>query len=188
VIFRTVEACPKFSLGTLWRFFNDFYFIFGLFMIALGGYLISVGNKYQDITLFLVGQASVSTLFMIVVFAGMFPDQQDMWVVWVILIISLAVGAAAGYATRKWGKYGVLILGAWLGGIIGSIMYSLLFRLLWEENGTEIMWLSITAFGVLLAYLSQVYFHFAVIAGSSIIGSFLFYRVRISQRVIFFHV
>jgi hypothetical protein len=146
-------------------------------MIILGSYLVSFGNKYQEHTLFLVGLGSVSTLFMIVVFAGIFPDQQEMWVVFAVMLVSLVVGGFAGYATRRWAKYGVLLLGAWLGGILGQILYSILFRLIWEDNGTEIMTLSILVFAAFVAYLSQVYFHFSVIAGSSIIGSFLFLRV-----------
>ena len=93
------------------------------------------------------------------------------------MLVSLALGSAAGYATKRWTKYGVLLLGAWLGGIIGQIMYSILFRLVWEDNGTQVMTLSILIFAGIVAYLSQVYFHFSVIAGSSIIGSFLFFRV-----------
>jgi hypothetical protein len=47
--------------------------VFGILMITLGGYLVVLGNKYQEHTLFLVGLASVSTLSMIIIFAGIFP-------------------------------------------------------------------------------------------------------------------
>jgi hypothetical protein len=106
-----------------------------------------------------------------------------MWVVWLVLLGSLAVGAVAGMATRKYGKHGVVILGAWLGGIIGQVLYSILFRLIWENNGTEIMWASIIVFSAIMAYMSYLYFHFSVIAGSSIIGSFLFFRVSIAHKL-----
>lgn len=180
IVFRSAEACPKFSLGTLWRFCEQFYILFGILMIALGGYLVTFGNKYQDHTLFLVGLGSVSTLAMILIFAWIFPDQEEMWVVFVVLLVSLVFGSAAGYATKKYAKYGILLLGAWLGGILGQILYSVLFRLIWEDDGTKLMTLSILIFAGLVAYLSQAYFHFSVIAGSSIIGSFLFFKVSTS--------
>jgi hypothetical protein len=70
-------------------------------MIALGSYLVSYGAKYQDKTLFLLGTSTVTTLFMIVIYVGLFPDQSETWLVFVTLLISLSVGSAAGYATMK---------------------------------------------------------------------------------------
>lgn len=177
IVFRTAEACPKFSLGTLWLFFNDFYIFFGVLMIALGFYLMVFGEKYQDVTLFLTGQATVATLAMILIFAEVYPDRQDVSVVWAVLIVSLFIGAGAGYATVRYAKVGVIIFGAWLGGLIGSVLYSLLFRLITDEYPLLILWLCILTGASLVGYLSHVYFHIAVIVGSSSIGSYLFFRV-----------
>ena len=99
---RTTEACPRLSLGTLWNFFNDFYIFFGLSMIALGSYLVSFGSKYEDHTLFMLGTSTIATLFMIVIYVGLFPDKSEVWLVFLTLLLSLGVGSAAGYATMKY--------------------------------------------------------------------------------------
>ena len=115
---------------------------------------------------------------MIVMFVFLYPDHSQTWVVWLTLVLSLLVGAGAGYATMRWGHIGVLILGGWLGGLLGSIMYSCVFHLISESYPILFTVLSILAFAALVAYLSQVYFSSAVMVGSSLIGAFLFIRVR----------
>ena len=102
IVMRTSEACPRLALGTLWNFFNDFYIFFGVLMIALGAYLVSFGAKYQEYTLFIMGTSTVSTVFMIVIYVGLFPDKSEIWLVFLTLLFSLAVGSAAGYATMKY--------------------------------------------------------------------------------------
>lgn len=48
-----------------------------------------------------------------------------MWVVWLTLVVSVGIGSGAGYATQKWARTGVLLIGTWIGGIIGAGLYSL---------------------------------------------------------------
>jgi hypothetical protein len=177
IVMRTSEACPRLALGSLWNFFNDFYIFFGIFMIVLGGYLISFGAKFENYTLFLIGTCTVSTLFMIVIYAGFFPDKSEAWVVFLTLLISLGIGSAAGYAAMKFAKYGVILGGAWLGGIIGSVFYSVALRTLSESYPLAVMWLSIISLAGLVAYLAHRYFGVAMIFGTAIIGSFLIFRV-----------
>jgi len=178
--FRSIEGCPKISIGSLWRFYNNFYVVFALLMIGLGLFFILFGGEYKEVTLFLIGGSIVTTFMLLVLYIGVIPDNQGQGLVAVALISSLAVGAAAGYATQRWGHIGVLLVGIWLGALIGSVIYSCLIRLITEEEPTLFLCLSALAFAALVGYLSQVYFHLAVIVGSAIIGSFLVIRVSAS--------
>jgi len=130
IVMHTAEACPVLSLGTLWNFFNDFNIFFGVLMIALGAYLVSFGAKYEPYTLFILGTSTVATILMIVIYAMLFPDKSETWIVFLTLLLSLAIGSAAGYAAMKFTKYGVLLGGAWLGGVLGCILYSVALRTL----------------------------------------------------------
>lgn len=49
------DACPKLTLGSLWYFFNENYYIFGLLMMGLGVFLMIVGGRYYKFTMFLTG-------------------------------------------------------------------------------------------------------------------------------------
>ena len=175
---HTSEACPRLALGTLWNFFNKFYIVFGILMIALGSYLVSFGAKYQEYTLFLMGTSTVSTVFMIVIYVGLFPDKSELWLVFLTLLFSLAIGSLAGYATMRFAEYGIILGGAWLGGIIGSVFYNVALRTLSSTHPLVILWVSILSLAGVVAYLAHRYFGVAMIFGSSIIGSFLFFRVK----------
>lgn len=126
-----------------------------------------------------MGEVTVATLMIVVMFVGVYPDRQGAPIVCGTLIVSLAVGAAAGYATKRWGHIGVLLIGAWLGGLLGSVVYSCLIRMITEESPMIFLWLSIISFSLIVSYLSQVYFQVAVIVGSAVIGSFFFFRVSL---------
>ena len=69
----THEACPKLSLGTLWHFFNTFYFIFGVFMMILGLAFLIVGGRYYQFTFFVAGQMTVAAFIMIIMFTMVYP-------------------------------------------------------------------------------------------------------------------
>lgn len=116
---------------------------------------------------------------MFIMFVGFPNENREMWMVWLNLVLGQIVGAAAGFAVKKYAKIGILLLGIWLGGLLGSVMYSCLFRLISEEQPLVVLWLSIIFFAGLIGYLSQRYFHFAVMVGSAALGSFTFYRVSV---------
>ena len=68
-------------------------------MITLGLFLMIFGGKYHKATMFLVGQVTVAAVVLIIMFALVYPTNSPMWVVWVTLIVSLLIGAGAGYGT-----------------------------------------------------------------------------------------
>ena len=100
-----------------------------------------------------------------------------MWVVWLTLMVSVGMGAGIGYAAQKWARVGVLFIGTWIGGILGALMYSLLFNVFSRNNPVLGLWLSVALTGVIVAALSMIYFDHAVIIGSAIAGSYAFVRV-----------
>jgi hypothetical protein len=51
----SAEACPVLSLGTLWTFFNTYYYVFGLLMMGLGVFLMVLGGRLYKVTMFLSG-------------------------------------------------------------------------------------------------------------------------------------
>jgi hypothetical protein len=49
------DACPVLTLGTLWHFFNKYYYIFGVSMILGGIFLMIFGGRLYKVTMFLAG-------------------------------------------------------------------------------------------------------------------------------------
>ncbi len=104
--------------------------------------------------MFLIGQLSVGVVSVIVTFAIFFPERQEIWVVWLVLIGCLALGALAGYATQRWGHIGVMLIGFWLGAILGSMIYSGVIIRITNQQSIFTLWFTITFSGLLMAYLS----------------------------------
>ena len=100
-----------------------------------------------------------------------------MWVVWLTLMVAMGMGAGIGFAACKWSRIGVLIIGCWIGGLLGSVLYTLFFHMFSKDNPLLVLWLLIAFCSVVIAILSMIFFDHAVIIGSSLGGSYMFVRV-----------
>lgn len=103
-----------------------------------------------------------------------------MYVVWLTLMVSIGIGSGIGYAAQKWARVGVLLIGLWVGGLFGALLYSILFSVFAGSNPLGMLWMCIAFCGVLVGILSMIYFDHAVIIGSSLAGAYIFGRVRTS--------
>ena len=65
---------------------------------------------------------------MILMFSQVYPNNSPMWVVWLTLIVSVGMGTGIGFAAQKWARIGVLIIGVWIGGLTGALLYSMVFH------------------------------------------------------------
>ena len=98
VILTSPAACPVLTLGTLWYFFNTYYYLFGVTMMLTGIFLMIFGGRMFKVTMFLAGEVSVASFIMIIMFAAVYPNNSPMWVVWLTLMVSIGMGAGIGYA------------------------------------------------------------------------------------------
>ena len=89
------------------------------------------------------------------------------------------MGTGPGYFTQRWARSGVLLIGGWIGGLLGAVVYTAIIAKYTENNPLLALWLTVIFFAVLVGVLSQIYFDYAVILGSASIGSYLFIRVSL---------
>jgi hypothetical protein len=154
-----------------------YYSVFGILMMGLGFFLMFSGGKFYRVTMFLAGQASVAAFIVILMFTSVYPVNSPVWVVWLTLMVGLGMGAGIGFAAQRWSRIGVLIIGTWIGGLLGAILYTLLFYMFSASNPLLVLWLTILFCSVVVAVLSMVFFDHAVCIGSSLGGSYIFVRV-----------
>jgi hypothetical protein len=148
----------------------------------LGGlWLLIYGGKYFHVTMFLAGQVSIAAFIMIILFASVYPKNSPFWVVWLTLFVALGMGSGVGYAAQRWSRIGVLFIGAWIGGLMGGMLYSSVFYVFSEDNPLLAIWLCISFSAIIVAVLSMIYFDHAVIIGAALGGSYIFVRVIINK-------
>ena len=176
MIITSKEACPKITLGTLWHFFQAYYLGFGVIMIILGIYFLAFGGRYHQATMLMFGQFSFSAAAMILLFALIYPKNAPEYAVWLSLIGSLGLGYGVGYLVQKYARVGVLLIGAWMGALLGSLIYASIIVKIQGESTLVALWLTILICSIAVAILSQVFFDHTVIVGSAIVGSYVLVR------------
>ena len=77
----------------------------------------------------------------------------------------------------------MLLIGLWIGGIFGALLYTILFSAFASGNPIGTLWMCIALCGVIIGILSMIYFDHAVIVGSSLAGAYVFGRVRFLKLI-----
>lgn len=104
--------------------------------------------------MFLFGELSFTALAMIILFAFVYPKDSPEWTVWFSLIICLAMGSGTGYLTQKYARAGVLLIGLWIGGLLGAFIYASSVSKLENQNPLIALWLTLLVTTIIIGYLS----------------------------------
>ncbi len=128
-----------------------------------------------------------ATFFLILMYVAVIPIKSETWLMVVMFLAAFGLGSIVGIGMKKFGRSGMIVTAAWIGGVLGCMSYSAVLRLITIETyPLLLLWLTIIIYAGIAGYLANKYFDVAIIFGSSIIGSFLFFRVRIKSFLIFF--
>lgn len=114
---------------------------------------------------------------MITLFLTVYPSYSPEWVVWITLVVGLGIGAGIGYAASKWARIGVLFLGLITGAGLGAFIYGVGFYGLSDDHPFLVLWLTMAGTGFIVAIVSMIFFDYAVIIYSAIIGGYILMRV-----------
>lgn len=147
-----------------------------MFIIA-GIWLLGWGGMYYKATMFSAGQGATAITLLIVLFAYIYPTEQEEWVVWLSIFGCLFLGSFFGYVAMRYARIGVLFIGTWIGCLIGGLLYGMTVAVFGKgDNPMLLLWLTIIFSGIFVAILAFYLFDYIVIQGSSNIGSYLFIR------------
>ena len=121
-----------------------------------------------------------ATFFLILMYVAVIPIQSETWLMVAMFLLAFGLGSIVGIGMKKFARSGMIVTAAWIGGVLGCMSYSAVLRLITIETyPLLLLWLTIIAYAGIAGYLANKYFDVAIIFGSSIVGSFLFFRVRI---------
>jgi len=170
---RGAGACEVLSINGLWEFFDQYKDFFGIVYIVLGIFMTFFGRKLFLAAVFIC--ALIITVFGILLLCyGTFLSTNDEeWVGWLMLSISIVLGILAGLLLVKYSKFAAAVVGAWAGYILGLFINDLA---LWPIGSSWVFWLVNIGCAVACAIAAFIFFNPAVILGTAFIGSYALMR------------
>jgi len=172
---QTAEACPKVDFYFMWKFINDFVFIFAVILILFGLFNCLLGQKFAKYTSFLLTLFSVTILYLI--FSQfLLPSGCKQWIIWVMLAIGVILGCTAGYFVFKYHEKVLVFLVGGLGGfLLGEFLFNLFGNAIpWNLTLVNILFILIC---IIAAIVIAYFLKDAIIIGfTSFIGSYSLIR------------
>mmetsp|Transcript_34603 Transcript_34603/g.25769 ORF Transcript_34603/g.25769 Transcript_34603/m.25769 type:complete len:275 (+) Transcript_34603:371-1195(+) len=176
VIMNTKEACPVLSYPSLQTFFDDVSVLMGILLIALGAYLLVLGGKLFRLTLFLTATFITIIFLLLFFFLVLFPYETPEWVAYLCLVVATGMGISIGYAAYRWYRVGLLLMGSAVGFILGLIIYYSVGASAQGTNNALLFWALIILCTITIGLICMLFFDYAVIIFSAILGSYVFVR------------
>ena len=134
------------------------------------------GGKKFEFTMFVAATFATGMVFFMIFFMFVMPPNSPEWTVWLLILICLGIGSTAGTFAKKNARSGVVFIGAVLGVFVGFGLYNMLIYQICENNELLGLWLTLMFSAIGVAMICIHFFDYAVIVGSSVIGSYFFFR------------
>ncbi len=145
-------------------------------MMLVGGFLIACGGKKYKSTMFLAGLGASMAVILGGLFVFLIPFNTPEWTVWVGIIVSLLVGSVVGYGSARWPRFGVMLISASVGLLLGYFFYTAVVLELLTEHSKLTLWITMAATTLIFSILCIALVDMACIFGSAIAGSYLVVR------------
>lgn len=169
------DVCPKFDFYVVGRFLDDNKWMIGAIFILLGLFELFLGKKLAAATTFILTAVAIVSISFVLFFQFIIPKTQKQEIVWVVLGISTVLGLVLGFFLSKLTKVFIALLGAFVGYLIGTLLYSFFFSRI-DGNQDAILWITVAVcmlIGLLLAYFFS---DGILISTTAIIGGYLIIR------------
>jgi LPXTG-motif cell wall-anchored protein len=124
-VYEGADGCPVFSFDQFTQFMMQYNYLWGALLIVLGIFLCFFGNKFINVVLFLVVFMSVTLVGGSLFFQYALFKVKAEWAKWLSLagIVLVAIGLA--FLVMKKRKYGIGLIAAWGGVMLGFVITSL---------------------------------------------------------------
>ena len=138
--------------------------------VLIGLAICFFGNAFFQPLLFITGVAQASFVLMLICYSTFVKNNSEIWIGWVILIVSVGVGIGIGFVFIKYQKVGAFALAAWGGFSVGLLIYN---AILYKVDSEIALWCFSIAMGLLYGFLVFRWSYHVLITASAFIGSFL---------------
>jgi hypothetical protein len=168
------HGCPIIRANALWTFFNKYDVYFAVTVIILGLFFLILGGYFIKTSVFIIVFWTVATFLTIIVYAFIISWDAEEWIGWIVIPLSIVIGAVVAFFTASFIRIGVILTGIWAGATVGSILFQTVVYLITSE--VWMLWTLMAFFGLLGAVIAVKFYKLINIVGTSIIGAFLLVR------------
>jgi len=155
----------------------QYSFLFGAILIVLGLLLAFCGNKFMTVVISLVTALAVCIfgIYLTSMFVDSVFSPEKVWehAVWVILGIWAIIGIIAGVFIGKKRKWGIAVVGAFGGVMLGLLLTTIFGSLI---SNAVVYYLIIAVCGILAFLIAFKVEKFVLILSTSFIGSYFIVR------------
>ena len=167
------SGCKVGDINAVWRFVETNFWIFGITFIVIGLFILILGRKLVRPTLAIIFCLSTIVLIFFLFYVLILSSDVQKWVGWLLLAISVILGAIVGFFASKLIRVGVFFLGVWAGAGVGLLLNNTVFYMI---NHVAVLWVLIAVFGLTFGILSFFWYNYILIICTSILGAYLTVR------------
>jgi hypothetical protein len=131
----------------------------------------------MSLTLFFAGYMGTFVATSLVIFKFMIPEYAPDWIFIGALIFCAALGVIIGLLACMWAKFGLFLVGGWIGGTSGMMFYNAFLAPTLKATGANFFWVFIGICVIAGGILTLILFKHAIIVGSALCGSYCLIRV-----------
>lgn len=157
----------------MFTFLEEWEYLFGAVFIAIGILLTFFGRKFFLAAVFIAATFIVALLLLILCYGTFLSENEEEWVGWVTLSVSIVIGLIAGALLVKFNRFAAAAVGAWAGYILGLFLNDLA---LWPIEEAWVFWVVNVLSALICAFLAFKFFNPAIIVGTAFIGSYALMR------------
>jgi hypothetical protein len=90
--------------------------------------------------------------------------------------VAVLLGIVAGFLIMKFYKVGVFILGAWLGAVVGMLLFNMFLYKITDKHSDIVLWVTIIILAIIAGIVAVKLFEPAVILTTAVCGAYAIVR------------
>jgi len=173
---ETEHGCPIITLDQVSQFVEDNKIVFTVIGCIIGLLIAFLGLKLFLPTLFAAGFISGFLITLFTFFGYVVTTDSRESTKWILFVFACILGALFGFVTVKANKFGIFVIGCWLGTIISLLLYNAILYKIHTNPAELVLLITLGVLGLGGGLLSLKFYKHVIIIATSLGGSYAFVR------------
>lgn len=176
IIGRSGAGCPIVENNPVYQFIIDNQIPIGIVMIIVGFIECFFGLAIIKETIFFVGFLACFGFLMMIFGEFFLTTASGAFSSWLLILIAVLVGGAVGYISTSLPKIGFMVMGFWIGFVLGFIVNNLFLYKVEIDPPGLLLYVIMGIFGCIFGMVSACIWRHICIVGTSFLGAYLVIR------------